>query len=96
MKNEDVIKGFRDGIMCYSEHLYSEHDKLYSYNTCIAQKVGDRIYLNCTKYSTTTSHHQTLVKRICNPYRILYDKIPINIVKLDKYIGDEFRRIHQI
>lgn len=87
MRNEDVVKGFRDGVTCHSEHLYSEHGKLYSYSTCIAQKVGDSIYLNETKYSCTTSHHQTLVRRICNPYRIMCDSIPRNIVKLDKYIN---------
>lgn len=86
MKNEDVVKGFRDGLMCHSEHLHSEYGKLYSYSTCIAQKVEDRIYLNETKYSCTTSHHQTLVRRICNPYRIHCDTIPINITKLDNYI----------
>lgn len=37
MRNEDVVKGFRDGVQCHSEHLYSEHGKLYSYCTCIAQ-----------------------------------------------------------
>ena len=57
MKNEDVVKGFRAGLMCHSGHLYSEYGKLYSYLTCIAQKVGDKIYLNETKYSCTTSHH---------------------------------------
>lgn len=86
MRNEDVVKGFRDGLQVHSEHLSSENGKLYSYSTCIAQWVGNRVYLNCTKYSATTSHHQTLVRRICNPYRIQCDIIPIGILKLDKYI----------
>lgn len=89
MRNEDVVKGLRDDLMCHSEHLYSEHDRLYSYSTCIAQKVGDRIYLNETKYSCTTCHHQTLVRRICNPYRIICNSIPRNIINLDKYINGE-------
>lgn len=86
MRNEDVVKGFRDGVQCHSEHLYSEHGKLYSYCTCIAQWHEGKVYLNCTKYSCTTSHHQTLVRRICNPYRIHCDTIPRNITKLDNYI----------
>ena len=89
MKNEDVVKGFRAGLMCHSGHLDSEYGKLYSYLTCIAQKVGDKIYLNETKYSCTTSRHQSLVRRICNPYRIMCNSIPKNIVKLDKYINGE-------
>lgn len=89
MKNEDVVKGFRDGLMCHSEHLHSEYGKLYSYSTCIAQKVGDRIYLNETKYSCTTSHHQALVRRICNPYMIMCNSIPRNIINLNKYINGE-------
>lgn len=37
MRNEDVVKGFRDGLQVHSEHLSSENGKLYSYSTCIAQ-----------------------------------------------------------
>lgn len=86
MKNKDVVKGFKDGITCHSEHLCSVCNKLYSYSTCIAQKVGDKIYLNETKYSCTTSRHQSLVRNICNPYKIFCKDIPIGIIKLDKYI----------
>ena len=86
MRNEDVVKGFRDGLQVHSEHLSSENDKLYSYSTCIAQWIGNRVYLNCTKYSATTSRHQSLVRHICNPYRISCDSIPRGITKLDKYI----------
>jgi hypothetical protein len=89
MRNKEVVEGFRDGLMCHSEHLYSEFGKLYSYSTCIAQWVGDRVYLNCTKYSVTTSRHQSLVKSICNPYRIFHDDIPRGIQKLDKYIHEK-------
>lgn len=86
MKNAEVVKGFRDGITCHSEHLYSEYDKLYSYFTCIAQKIDGKIWANETKYSTTTSRHQSLVRTICNPYKIQCEKIPINTVDLNKYI----------
>ena len=86
MRNEEVVRGFRDGITCHSEHLYSEYNKLYSYNTCIAQKINNKIWANETKYSTTTSRHQSLVRTICNPYKIQCEKIPINTVDLNKYI----------
>jgi hypothetical protein len=89
MRNEDVVKGFRDGINCHTENLSSENGKLYSYATCIAQWHEGKIYLNYTKYSTTTSHHQTLVRRHCNPYKIGCDTIPRNIVNLEKYINGQ-------
>jgi len=39
---------------------YCEHgDDVYSYDTCIRTRDGDRIIQNVTKYSTTTSKHQT-------------------------------------
>ena len=36
----------------------STGEKLYSYNTCIGQWVDNIIYINITKYSTTTTKLQ--------------------------------------
>lgn len=37
-----------------------QFDRLYSYNTCIAEIVGDTAILNTHSYSNTTSKHQSL------------------------------------
>lgn len=79
--------GFRDDLNAHSGTLFSINNKLYSYDTCIAQKVNDKVYLNCTKYSMTTSHHQGLVRRVCNPILIPCTTIPIGINNLNKYIN---------
>ncbi len=66
MRNEEVIKAFkrREKARSSTGSLWSTGDCLYSYNTCIAEysKKGN-LYINLTEYSTTTSHHQTLVNR---------------------------------
>lgn len=91
MKNIDVIDLFNKGLTGSSENLESTGDRLYSYSTCIAQRKDDGIvYINNTKYSTTTSKHQNLVLRICTPHVVLRcTSIPRGIVKLNKYIDNE-------
>ena len=44
-------------------NLRSTGDRLFSYNTCIAQWVDGGIIVNRTKYSSTTSHHQGMLER---------------------------------
>lgn len=66
MRNEEVVIAFshREKAKSSTGSLWSTGDCLYSYSTCIAEynKEG-RLYVNLTKYSTTTSHHQTLMNR---------------------------------
>jgi hypothetical protein len=44
--------------------LSIEGDRLFSYDTIIAQRTPNLTYLNVTKYSVTTSKHQTRLKRL--------------------------------
>ena len=66
MRNEKVVIAFshREKAKSSTGSLWSTGDCLYSYNTCIAEydKEG-KLYVNLTKYSVTTSHHQTLVNK---------------------------------
>lgn len=73
MKNEDVIKYFLVGKVAFnsSQSLSSTGDKLYSYATCIAQHYNDKILFNTVKYSSTTSHHQTLLRKHAIQSRLL-------------------------
>ena len=63
MRNKDVVEGFLRGEVCNTLHLFSTGDRLLSYNTCIAEMVGETLYINRTKYSVTTSIHLGLLLR---------------------------------
>ena len=78
MRNEEVVKAFsrREEAKSSTGSLQSTGDCLYSYHTCIAEFNNEgKLYINLTKYSTTTSHHQTLVnKHLFNSaHRFLYN-----------------------
>ena len=78
MRNEEVVKAFarREIAKNSTGSLWSNGNCLYSYSTCIAEYTKDgKLYVNLTKYSTTTSHHQTLVKRhlFDVAYRFVYE-----------------------
>lgn len=78
MRNEEVVIAFshRERAKSSTGSLWSTGDCLYSYNTCIAEYTKDeKLYVNLTKYSTTTSHHQALVKRhlFDVAYRFVYE-----------------------
>jgi len=62
MKNSELIYSFVAGTSRDGQHTGSvsvEDNKLYSYATCIAERVVDKIVVNETKYSVTTSKHQS-------------------------------------
>ena len=63
MTNFGVCKAFVNGNNggVYSLNMSISHDgkRLYSYSTCIAERVSDdEIIVNTTKYSSSTSRHQ--------------------------------------
>lgn len=64
IKNKDVAKSFINKQPNESLHLKSTGEKLFSYTTCIAQwsnKEYNKLYVNYTKYSNTTSRHLSLL-----------------------------------
>lgn len=66
MRNEEVVKAFhrREEAKNSTGSLWTTGDCLYSYFTCIAEFNNEgELYINLTKYSTTTSHHQALVNK---------------------------------
>lgn len=69
MTNEDFIIKFRNGLTHgKNQNLYIMNSNLLvNYNTPIAYRQQEnRIFLNKTKYSVTTSKIQTLIRRNCN------------------------------
>lgn len=93
MRNEEVVIAFsnRERAVNSTGSLSSTGNCLYSYSTCIAEynKYG-RLYINLTKYSTTTSHHQTLVKRhlLRSAYEVLnnVERDRLHIISIDERI----------
>lgn len=91
MRNEEVVIAFshKERATNSTGSLWSTGDCLYSYNTCIAEydKEG-KLYVNLTKYSKTTSNHQTIVCKYLHSkiYEIVYcvDRDKAHIVTKDK------------
>ena len=66
MKNSELISGFVTGLARDGQHTNSvsvNGNKLYSYATCIAERVDGKIVVNETKYSVTTSKHRSYLRR---------------------------------
>lgn len=87
MKNIDVIQAFLDNndenAHANTEHVSFRGNRLWSYNTVIAEKVKgmtdrDILMLNKTKYSVTTSKHQTYLNRELEFYTSKYQIIVID------------------
>lgn len=63
MRNKEVVEAFFDRKTGQSLNRISSGDKLFSYDTCIAQWVGSKLLINITKYSKTTSRLQGEISR---------------------------------
>lgn len=78
MDNETVIKEFlsgrqaktplrniRNGYYSYKGRtLYTDENNLINYKTTIATLKDNKLYLNITKYSNTTSHIQSKIRQL--------------------------------
>lgn len=78
MNNEEVVKDFlcKKEAFSNTRNLSSTGNRLFSYSTCIAEYNKDGIlYINLTKYSRTTSHHQSilLAKLSGINYKLIYN-----------------------
>lgn len=61
MTNYEVEQRFWRGKAGHSLNVRSTGDKLFSYYTCILQRLADdRIVGNVTRYSVSTSKHQSV------------------------------------
>lgn len=85
MRNIEVIKQFLNKSSGNSDsgNLISTGDRLFSYNTCIAEWLENNdLALNVTKYSSTTSRHQNLLRRKIIYSSIQLVNVPINTQRL--------------
>lgn len=92
MKNIEVVKNFIYGRYGQSGSMSTDGNRLWSYNTCIAQKSNKGIIVNCSKYSVTTSKSQHYLRREiagqCRNYVNVGENvhIPMNTQDLMKYL----------
>lgn len=92
MKNKDVIDAFLTGENhCKTGSMeFIPPDKLYSYSTCIAEYDDEELLVNMSKYSVTTTRHQSeLIRQIGQIPCTLLTNIPRNIVSLKKFKNDK-------
>jgi hypothetical protein len=91
MNNQSVINAFLCGKSAKSSNgnLRTDGNKLVSYYTAIAVRMGDTIVLNRTKYSVSTSKIQTwLLNSVVKggfPHREVYN-VPLGAQNLAKYL----------
>ena len=63
MKNQEVISKFVNfAESAATVNVRSTGDKLFNYETCIAQRHGGKIIVNVTRYSVTTSKMQNYLR----------------------------------
>ena len=86
MRNIEVIKQFTKGYPAksHSGNLRSTGEKLFSYNTCIAEWDNDYLFVNLTKYSSSTSRIQNMLfKELRFGHKVKQvENVPINTQKL--------------
>lgn len=68
-------------------------DKLYSYNTVIAEREYNYMLVNMTKYSPTTTVHQNLVMKFADnrelPRKVIIEHVPVGTQTLVGLKTDE-------
>lgn len=63
--NEQVATAFAYGYSAKAGHLYTNGNKIISYWTMIAQRIGDAILMTSRNYSNTTARHKLHIRRAC-------------------------------
>lgn len=59
-----------------SGSMSCQFDRLYSYNTCIAELIGDSVVFNSYSYSPTTFKHQSYARSAVHGLKEIYLDIP--------------------
>lgn len=62
-KTMEVCNAFANGQSLNALNAHSVGDRIYSYNTVIGYRENGKVYVNTSKYSCTTSRHQTYLRR---------------------------------
>lgn len=86
MRNIEVIKFFikRVPAKSWTGNTRSTGEKLFSYNTCIAEWINGYLFVNITKYSSSTSRIQNMLLGYLGfTHKVKQvENVPINTQKL--------------
>lgn len=86
MTTEQIMEKFFDGaVKGKASSLRIEDDKLFNYQTVIAQRVNGVIVINVTKYSRTTTVHQNRLTRALYNAKTI-DDVPKGCQDLTRYL----------
>lgn len=86
ISNQSVINAFANNKTAHNVNMRSEGNKLFSYYTCIAQRLQDgTIVVNSTKYSASTSKVQTYTRNTIKTYKEIVN-VPIGAWELTRYM----------
>lgn len=87
MTNQETMKKFIQGESGKSLNMTSTGDRLFSYQTVIAERIDNHIYINSTKYSPTTSKQTTqLTNELTEGYTETTKHAPRGTTSLVDYI----------
>ena len=73
--------------------LSCQFDKLYSYNTCIAEIVGDTVIFNSHSYSNSTAKHQGLARQAIHGKNAIFIDVPRYDLRSLKFTQNDFNTL---
>ena len=88
MRNKEVISKFVNfAESAATANVRSTSDKLFNYETCIAQRHEGKVIVNVTRYSVTTSKIQNYLRRELLGYDVIeVTSVPRGTCDLIPYI----------
>ena len=88
MRNQEVISKFVNfAESAATANVRSNGDKLFNYETCIAQRHEGKVIVNVTRYSVTTSKIQNYLRaELSNKVVIEVTNVPQGMCNLVPYI----------
>ena len=73
MRTRDLIEKFVNGKSgLFASNMYSKGDKLFNWETVIAQFIDNILFINTTHYSVTTTKHQNELLRLAERNNMHY------------------------
>jgi len=85
LSNSNVINAFVMGRSAKNRNLYTDGTKLVNYYTTIAQRIGNKMVFNATKYSVSTSKIQTWTRGEIGQCTIV-EGVPMGTIDLQRYV----------
>lgn len=73
--------------------LSCQFGRLYSYNTCIAEIVGDSVIFNNHSYSNSTSKHQGLARQSIHGKKLIFLDIPRYDLRTLQFTQNDFNEL---